>query len=87
MGIPTDAHDSNWPLEQKSRRARDRLGVKPRASRVAAWADGMTATRLPALAASAPRGGHVTVKANVYGFWMGTLSPPMALCTSLIVTW
>ena len=32
-------------------------------------------------------GGHVTVKANVYGFWMGTLSPPMALCTSLMLTW
>jgi hypothetical protein len=63
---------------------------KPRAAGLAAWSVGIIATRFPAVAArcpSAPRGGHVTVKANVYGFWMGTLSLPMALCTSLMLTW
>ena len=86
MGIPTDARlelAAGTEVTSGARSAR-RQAVR---SRVAAWADGMTATRLPALSASAPRGGHVTVKANVYGFWMGTLSPPMALCTSLMLTW
>ena len=85
MGIPTDARlelAAGTEVTSGARSAR-RQAVR---SRVAAWAE-MTATRLPALAASAPRGGHVTVKANVYGFWMGTLSPPMALCTSLMLTW
>jgi hypothetical protein len=63
---------------------------QPRAADFAAWSVGMTATRFPAVDARCPsarRGGHVTVKANVYGFWMGTLSLPMALCTSLMLTW
>jgi hypothetical protein len=57
---------------------------------VAAWTDGYDRDPFACgarAAASAPRGGHVTVKANVYGFWMGTLSLPMALCTSLMLTW
>jgi hypothetical protein len=36
---------------------------------------------------SVHRGDHVTVNENVYGFWIGTLSLPMALCTSLMLIW